>query len=294
MGGGSFGMSRSRSGSTATEESQGYGYQGSTSQDTSQAYSQSQSAGQSTSTQNIAFEDLFKSLYGGATNAAAKATMSAPQLTQTAQQLFTGGTGFLDQLAGGGAGASYLEERLNGNPQLQDQITQLGEDINKFYGENVNTRIRANAVSGGTLGGGRQGVAEGAAAEAAGRQFTQGATQLRAADLAATDQAASQLFESQNQAAQIGLSGLPGLFDLAQSGNNAELGVYGTLSQILGGPTTLTQQQSTDFSSATSAQIAEAFSRAFGENFSTSKGSSSSFGRSNAFNMSGYVGVGGA
>ncbi len=293
MGGGSFGMSKSRSGSTATEESTGYGYTGSTSSDVSQSLSQSQSAGQSTSTQGIAFEDLFKQLYGGATGAAANATMGAPQLTQTAQQLFTGGTDFLNTLSSGGAGGQYLEQRLQGNPQLQSQIDLLGEDINKFYGENVNTRIRGNAVSGGTLGGGRQGVAEGAAAEAAGRQFTQGAAQLRAADLEATDNAAAQFQTAQNQAAATGLSALPGLFGLAQSGNNAELDVYGTLSQILGGPTTLTQQQSTDFSTATSAQIAEAFSRAFGENFSQSKGTSSSFGRSNAFNMSGYVGVGG-
>lgn len=293
MGGGSFGMSRSNQSSQAEDTQIGYGSQTSESTDISRSISQALSGGQSTSTQSVAFQDIFGSLFNNASGAASRLAANAGQLGEAATQLFTGGTGFLSSLTENSA-REYAENRLQGNPQLDEQIDALGSDISRFFETNINPSIRSNAVASGTLGGGRQGVAEGAAVDAQAREFTRGALDLRSADLAQRDQVAAGLMDSGNQAAAIGLDSLPGLLSMADSAaGGAELDIYSRLSQILGGPTTLTDAQSTNFSESNSQSIAEAFSRAFGENFNYGRGTSSSSGKSRAFNMSGYVGVGG-
>jgi len=294
MGGGSFGMSKSRSGSTATESSSGYGYNGSESSDVSQAISQAVSGSSSTSTQTLANQDIFSQLFGGATTAANKYASNASEVEAAARQLFTGGTGFLESLQSN-AGSEYLTSRLEGNQLLDEQISQLGTDINDYYSNTINPNLRRNSAMTGTLGGGRQGVAEGLSARAQGEQFTEGALKLRTDDMAMRDQAANDLLTGTNASAATGIAGLSSVLGLAQEGaGGAGLDAFSQLSQILGQQQTLTNAQSTSSSVSTSQQIAEAFSKAFGENFSQSQGSSSSFGRSNSFNMSGYVGVGGS
>ena len=259
-GGGALGLGKSKS------DSSSYGYSTSESGQTSR----------STSTQDIAFEDLFSKLYGGATGAASGAIAQAPELAKAAKQLFTGGTQFLQGL-GQDAGTNYLTSRISGeNPLLEEQISQLQEDTGRLFTENLNPAITSRAVAGGTLGGGRQGVAQGLAAEAAAREFTRGATALRSADMQMRDQAAAQVAGNSLQAASTGLGALPTLLDTAERGQNAELGVYSSLSSILGGPTVLTQSQS----------VADAFSKSFGEESGTSKS------RAWNFAMSGYGGVG--
>jgi hypothetical protein len=287
-GGGAFGLGKSKSQqtseSTATTESSAYGYSGSVSGD------QSQSVSGSSTTQNIAFEDLYKQLFAGSTDAAARGVANGDELGSAARDLFTGGTSFLDSI-GNDAGTDYLRNRLSSdNPELQHQVDLLREDTGRLFSENLNPAITSQAVAGGNLGGGRQGVAQGIAAEAAARSFEQGATQLRANDLGLRDAAAMSVASNSLQAAGTGLGALPSLMDVLEKSAAPELGIYSQLSSILGGPTVLSQSQSQ------SQSVADAFSRSFGEQTSNSRGVSTSTGQgtssSRNFNMSGYGGIG--
>lgn len=239
---GSLGGGRSKS----SQSSESYGYSGST-----QA---------STSNQDIFESDVYRQLYGSASSAASGAAASAGQLRTAAQQLFTGGNQFLEQL-GGDAGSAYLEDRLSAdNPVLNEQIANLQTDVGRLFREELNPAITSRAVSGGTFGGGRQGVAQGLATESAARVFSQGATALRAGDIASRDAVAQSIAQNSLASASTGLGALPSLLDVLERGNNAELGVYSGLSQILGGPTTLTTAQS--------------LARSYGEQTASSRGSS--------------------
>lgn len=239
-----FGASSSRSSSQSSSLGVGYGYSGED--------SLSDSLARSRSSQAIAFEDVFRDLYGNATGAASKVAQLTPQLGAQAQQLFAGGMSFLDTLQGEGV--------------VDEQIDALGGDLGRFLQEQVNPAITTRGVETGTLGGGRQGVAQALAARGISEEFIKGVTQLRAADRTA-----------RNQAAGVGLASLPGLFGLAQGGAGAELLPYQMLSSIVGGPTTLT--------SSDSESIAQAISQAFGENFDYQTSQSSSTSKSKAFNV---------
>lgn len=250
---GSLGGGRSRS--SQSSESEGFSQSEQTSQSTSQ------------SRQNIAFEDSFSQLYGNASDAAGRAALGAGNLTQAAQQLFTGGNQFLNSL-GGDAGSAYLEDRLSANnPVLEAQISQLQEDTGRLFREELNPAITSRGVGGGTLGGGRQGVAQGLAADSAARVFAQGATALRAGDIASRDAVAQSVATNTLNAASTGLGALPSLLDVLERGNNAELSTYQRLGSILGGPTTLTESDS----------LAQSLSRAYGEQSSSSRGRSSAW-----------------
>lgn len=265
-----------KSKSSSQQSSDSYGYNTSESQDLSQSSSMSVSGGASGTSQDVFAADLFRRLYGGAEGAAGSALMSAPELTSAARQLFTGGSQFLQGL-GGGAGTDYMTDRLSAdNPVLQQQIDALREDTGRLFTEQLNPAITSRAVAGGTLGGGRQAVAQGLAMDSAAREFTRGATALRTADIAQRDQVAAQVAQNSLSSAATGLGALPGLLDVLERGTNAELGVYSTLSGILGGPTVLSQSESSDFSRATSQSVSEAFAKSFGEQRATSRGSSRS------------------
>jgi hypothetical protein len=207
-------------------------------------------------------------------------------LTQIASQLFTGGTGFLQGL-GGDAGTDYMKSRLSSeNPVLGEQIKQLQTDTGRLFNEELNPAITASAVAGGSLGGGRQGVAQGAAARAASEAFEKGATTLRAGDVAQRDSIAAQVAQGSLAAASTGLGALPGLLDLSERGVNEELGIYKNLGSILGGPTTLTQASSDQFSRSTAQSVADSLSKSYGQTESESTSSSKSKGRAWNFNTS--------
>lgn len=232
----------------------------------SQGFSQSEQSSLSTgqSRQNIAFENVYSQLYGNAGNAATQAAAGAHSLGVAARQLFTGGSQFLDSL-GDDAGSAYLENRLDANnPVLEAQISQLQADTGRLFREELNPAITSAAVRGGTLGGGRQGVAQGLAADSVARAFTQGATALRAGDVASRDAVAQSIATNSLNAASTGLGALPSLLDVLDKGNNAGLSSYQRLGSILGGPTTLT----------TSDSIAQSLARSYGEQSSASRGSS--------------------
>lgn len=239
----------------------------STQQQSSTSTSGSTSYSASETGQAIAFEDYFRNLYAGASGAAGTAVAGADELSGAARQLFTGGMGFLEGL-GGDAGTAYLEERLTGpDDVLTQQLDTLQSRVGRLYTDEFNPATVSAAVAGGTLGGGRQGVAEALDKERAASVFTEGATQLLSANQAQKDAAATTIASNSLQSAATGLGALPGLFDVASSGANAELDIYKTLSSIMGGPTTLT--------TSSSSSIAKAFSDAF----------SSGSGGSSAFNL---------
>lgn len=265
----SLGGSRSRS----SQESQSTGYQ------QSEEVSSSASQSSAQSNQSIAFADTYSNLYGNATNAANTAVNNSAALTNASQQLFTGGTQFLQSL-GNDQGSQYLNDRLSANnPVLEQQIAELQEDTGRLFREELNPAITSRNVAGGTYGGGRQGVAQGMATEVAAREFTKGATALRSADIAARDSAAQSVAQNTINAASTGLGAIPSLLETLQQGNNAELNVYSQLSSILGGPSTLTTSQSS------SESLAESLARSYGEQQSTSSGRS----RSWSFDTSGGV-----
>lgn len=253
----SFGASRSSTDSVSS------------SHDEARAGSQSGGFGVSQSDQNIAFEDVFARLFGGAEGAAS--SLDPSMLTEAANSLFSGGTGFMDSI-GGDAGTSFLNDRLSGeNPVLQEQIDLMGEDLGKFFNEELLPGITSEAVGGGQLGGGRQGVAQGRAIDAVGEQFQRGASSLRSQDVAARDAAAGTLGEQNIQGIMAGLSGIPALAGVADMGFGAGLEPFERLAALMGGPTTLTSAGSR------SGDFARSFSESFGDSNSNTRSRSSAF-----------------
>ncbi len=139
----SVGGSRSKSQSTGSSSSIDAARSGS--------ISGGQSVGGSESAQSIAFEDVFARLFGGAEGAAGG--LDPSMLSGAANQLFSGGMGFLEQLSGG-ADTEFLQSRLSGeSPILGEQIDALGEDIGQFFNEQILPGISSEAIAGGGLGG---------------------------------------------------------------------------------------------------------------------------------------------
>ena len=235
----------------------------SSSTDRSKAGSVSGGAASASSEDRVAFEDVFARLFGGAEGAAGG--LDPSMLTDAANSLFSSGSGFMEGL-GGDVGSQYLEGRLSGDNQvLEDQIGLLGEDLGKFFNEELLPGIGSEAAGGGQLGGGRQGVAQGRAVDAVGEQFTRGATALRAGDINARDAAAGTLAQNSIQGAMTALQGIPALAGIAEMGFGAGLAPFERLASILGDQTTLTSAGSS------SADFANSFSESFGSSRADSR-----------------------
>lgn len=282
----SSGQSSSINFSDAGSESGGFSAGGSGS--VSASSSIGQAVGGSTSDQRVAFEDVFARLFGGAEGAAAG--LDPSMLTEVSNQLFSGGVGFMDQLTGG-ADTDFLESRISGDDGLlEEQISELGEDIGSFFREQILPGITSEAIAGGSLGGGRQGVAEGAAADTAGREFRRGSTALRTGDAANRTEAAGMLGRTRIDSAATGLSSLGQVAGIADIGFGAELEPFERLSALLGGPTVLGASSSSNVSSSIARSDtesnafnnAEDFARSFSSSFGQSQASNKSSGRSNA------------
>lgn len=240
------------------------------------ATSTSTSSGASSTTQGLAFEDLFKQLYGGAGAAAAGVDTGA--IAGAAKQLFSGGVDFLGQLQGG-AGTDYLASRVTGPDEAANaELGALKTSLGDFFSEQLVPGITSEGVSTGTLGGSRDAIARAQAAKAVAGQFSQGAAQILSGSQAQRDQAATQLAGIQGQNAATGLSALSSLYGLAQGGAYAGLSPYEALAQIMGGPTVLSTSQSNEISQALSDSFGQQGSQSYGFNFGT--GSSESTGSS--------------
>ena len=213
----------------------------------------SQAESQSTSTQDVFESDIFSQLFGGASNIAGNIDTSG--LTRAANDLLTKGSGFLGDLEGISAGTDvsgeFLRSLISGEGGfVEENIAALGEDLGQFFNEELLPGITSQAVGGGQLGGGRQGVAQGKAVESVGREFRRGALDIRNADLRRRQEAAGQLSAQRLSASQAGLTGVQQQFDLANAATLTPFSPFQTLASILGGPTVLTQQQSTSSASS--------------------------------------------
>ena len=207
----------------------------------------SKSSSQSTSTQDVFAADLFRKLFGEASNVAGG--IDTAGLTERANELFDSGTGFLGDLqeisAGEDVSGQFLSSLISGEGGFVDEnIAALSEDLGQFFNEELLPGITSEAVGGGQLGGGRQGVAQGKAVESIGREFRRGSLDIRNADLRRRQEAAQTLSAQRLSASQAGLTGAQQQFDLANAATLAPFSPFLTLSQILGSPTTLTQSQS--------------------------------------------------
>ena len=250
-------------GSSSSSRSRSSSVQGSQGSSISGGASGSQSADQ------IAFEDVFARLFGGAEGAAAG--LDPSMLTEAANQLFSSGSSFMAGL-GQDRGTQYLTDRLSAdNDVLESQIDLLGQDLGQFFEEELNPAITSQAIAGGQLGGGRQGVAQGRAISEVSDQFTRGATALRAGDIASRDAAAGTIAGNDIAGAQTAFAGIPALLGTADFGFGANLAPSERLAAILGGPTVLNE------SSASALDFARSFSSSFGRSSATSRSDSRSF-----------------
>ena len=112
----------------------------------------------------------------------------------------------------------YMQERIQqGNPYLQNQIDQLGNDLGRFYSEQLLPGIQSGAGLAGGVGGGRQGVAQGIAGRGVAEEFGRQAGNLRYQDVLQGDQLNQQLLTSQGAGAQAGMGGLAQLSQMQMS-----------------------------------------------------------------------------
>lgn len=232
----------------------------------SQSSSLSQGSSVGGSSQTVAFEDLFKKLYGGASGAADAVNTGA--ISTAAKSLFTSGTGFLDTLSGVGSDAT-----------TDAQVGALKTTLGDFFNEQLLPGITREGVSTGTLGGSRDAVATGQAAKGVASQLSAGvASILGNRDAAKTG------------AAGTGLSALQSLLGIDTQGELAGLSPYQALAQIVGGPTVLGSSfsQSQDIASALSDSFGVSGSQSYG--FDYSSGKSQSTGNQKGFGISGGIG----
>lgn len=283
---GLFSFGGSRSDSSSQSQSSSFDNMDSSGFTFGQTGSQSSggSGSQATSRQNIAFEDVFAKLFGGASQAAG--SVDTAGLTGAANLLFGSGGKFLDTLDSGGEGAGYLKDRLASRDGMADeQVGMLGDDIARFLAEDVNPAITSGGVQAGTFGGSRGEVQRGIATRGATEAFSKGSLDIRAREQQQRDALATSLSQDESGRATGALGALPSLFGLAEGGAMSGLSPFLALSQILGGPTVLTESDSSSFSQ----QLAEAFGLNIGANQATgragSQGTSSSDSSSRSFNM---------
>lgn len=263
-----FGGGKTKSQSEQKQESFGYSANRGSSTSTSGGSSSAVAGGVSGSSQSVFGADLFRQLYQGAFDAAG--AINPAVVNQRVEQLFTGGVGIMEALAGGGAGEDYLTARLTGgNEALDAQIDALGSDLGRFLSNEVNPTLTGNAVAAGQLGGGRQGVAQGIATEGVLREFSTQAASLRANDIMQRDQAALGLMGAQTQRGATALSSLGALNELG-TGVGA-LAPFEALSGIMGGPLALTESFGQEYSTEQSEQFAQAISEEFGISYDEAK-----------------------
>lgn len=238
---------------------------------------QSTSSGSSSSSSRIAFEDIFSKMFGGAAGAAAGIDTSA--LSGAANMLFGSGMGFLDNLSSGGAGTGFLESQLaNSSGIVDEQIGQLSSDIGKFLTQTVMPGITTGGVSASTLGGSRGEVAQGLAAESALQEFARGSTAIRAGERDRLTGIAQGLSQDQISRTNAAMGFLPSLMGLAETGAMSSLSPFVALSQILGGPTVLTDSESSQLAESLGLDIggSSQTGRAGSQSTSTSSSKSSS------------------
>ena len=174
------------------------------------------------------------------------------QFGQQSQDLFQQG----QQLIGGltdNPFLSNLQQQAGGNQQLvQQQTNQLGEDLGRFFNEQLVPGIGAIGQQAGQFGQSRGNIGRGLAAQGVTDQFQRGATQLQAADAQRAQQAATAGAQFFGQGTQAGLQGLQGLQGLLSSPFGEQLNSLLGLVQGIGDPNVLSQQSAINFGQSSS------------------------------------------
>ena len=210
----------------------------------------SRSSSNSSSKDEVFGASNYLGLFSQASHIASR--VDTGNLEEQGKSLFTGGLGAIQSLLGETEldqyTSQYLQGRMNGEGSTaNEQIANVGDDIGRFFNQQIMPGIASKAIGAGQLGGGRQGVAEGMAVDAVGREFSNAATNIRTADMAMRDQAANASIAygaNRNAAASSALSAIPNVNAALQSYSMSGLAPYYALSDILGNPTVLNESKS--------------------------------------------------
>ena len=156
------------------------------------------------------------------------------------------GAGEFGNIASGqSAGQQQLAQNMTSeSPWLQQQISNLGQDIGRNLGENILPQLRSGGVAAGAPGGSRSQIAAGLATQGAQQQFGQAATNLRAQDLMRQQQAAQLYTQNQLAGGQGAIQGGQALYNMGMNPYMAQwlpLQQYGAL---LGNPTVTSRGES--------------------------------------------------
>ncbi len=154
---------------------------------------------------------------------------------------------FQNIAAGESPGQAFLQQTLGANPQLQNQIDFLGEDIGRNLSENVLPHLRMGGVAVGAPGGSRTQIAEGMAAENAMRDFARGASTMRFNDLMRQTSSAQALTQGQLAGAAGSMQGSGDLFNLGMAPLQAAWQPLQFQAGLLGGPTVIGDSDSSSW-----------------------------------------------
>jgi hypothetical protein len=289
-----FNIGASRQHSSSTSTSQGTSSSFGISEAASDAQSLDRAESGSRGRSSVFGADIFSRLFGGAANVAGQ--IATGGITDAAAGLFDSGLGFMAELeamsTGGpaGAGEAELARRLEGGDSLlNDQIAAIQGDLETFFNETVVPGIRRDAIGAGAMGGDREGVALGTAGRGLVSEFAKSVVALRSNDRMARDNAAATLAGIQANrrlgAAGTGVASLPALLGIQEAGSFAALQPFMMLSEILGGPTVLTDTDAFSTSEGSSVSKSRSSSLEGSESQSTSSSTSSSKGKSFSFGL---------
>lgn len=176
--------------------------------------------------------------FGGGTNSGQSRSRTHPgkvwedqapylqQLFAQAQQTAAsqrGGQGPLEDITSFSERTSerLIDQANQGSPWLSGQIQGLGEDIGQFFNQQILPGINNEAGGYGQYGGARHSIGQGLAGQDALRQFSRGATELRAGDYANGPARARELY------------------NLGMAPYSAQFQPLQMLAQLLGSPTVL-------------------------------------------------------
>ena len=198
----------------------------------------------------LQFQQQFNPMLGplgpGVTNAV---NQSRAYLTGAQNQL-TGAMPAWMQSARAGMGQLQQFAQQN-NPYLNSQIHGLGQDLGRFYREQILPGIGGRYAQAGQRGGSRQGIAEGQAAGRIGEEFAQQANAMRMGAYGQQQAAAGQLAALGQQGLY---SGYGALGNLAGTNMQNMLGYQGMQlnpfqigAQIYGAPSVLSWNQGGGF-----------------------------------------------
>ena len=186
------------------------------------------------------------------------------QFGQQSQGLFQQG----QDLIGGLTNNPFLDalqQQAGGNQELVGQQTeQLGQDLGRFFNEQLVPGIGAIGQQAGQFGQSRGNIGRGLAAQGVTEQFQRGATSLQAADAQRAQQAATSGAQFFGQGTQAGLQGLTGLQGLLSSPFGEQLNSLLGLIQGIGDPNVLNQQSAFNFGQSSQRSSSSGFNIGLG------------------------------